>query len=328
MAPVRPVLAHCTDQTVASFEPVRSPSVGHGRASTLHSLERAIYSTLAYRDIFQFPLTASEIHRYLHGRTASQDEVAVRIATGLLRRNYLDSDGLYFALRGRGDLFPIRHARTKMSAQQRPTALRMARFLANLPNVRMVALTGSLAAGNFSAGADIDFLLLTDAGTMWRTRALCRVFALANKNFGNGLFCPNMFLSAAQGKLNRQSLYDAQELCQMIPLYGLAQYEAVRRMNAWTNIHLPNAEGAPENTDACVPFAPGLKRLAEGVLDSPLGRSIESFEARRKIHRFNNTGRLKGAWTRSTLESHSLWDDMRLRIEAAWKVRMEAIAER
>jgi hypothetical protein len=328
MAPVRPVLAHCTDSTVASFEPARPLSIGEDRTSALNSLERAIYSTLAYRDIFHFPLTVSEIHRYLHRRSASQEEVEATLASGPLRKHYLDSNGEHYALRGRGVLFTTRVARAKMSAEQWPTALRMARFLATLPNIRMVALTGSLAAGNFSAGADIDFLLLTDGGAMWRTRALCRFFALVNKKLGKGLFCPNMFLSAAQRKLNRQSLYDAQELCQMVPLYGLPQYEAVRRANTWTDTFLPNAKAAAESADACEPVAPGLKRLAERVLNSPFGRSIESFEARRKIHRFNNTGRLKGAWTRSTLESHSLWDDMRLRIEAAWQLRMEAIAER
>jgi hypothetical protein len=71
-----------------------------------------------------------------------------------------------------------------------------------------------------------------------------------------------------------------------------------------------------------------LKRLTERVLDSPPGRWLETLEARRKIHRFNNTDRLKGAWTRSTREAHSLWDDMRLRIEAAWQARMEAIADK
>lgn len=300
----------------------------HGRASAISALERAIYSTLAYRDVFHFPLTASEIHRYLHGRTAAPQEIANVLSIGKLRKDHLDSDGEYYALRGRSSLFAVRRARATMSAEKWPTAQRMARFLASLPNVRMVALTGSLAAGNFSTGADIDFLLLVDGGAMWRTRALCRLLALIDKKLGAGLFCPNIFLSAAQKTLARQSLYDAQELCQMIPLFGLTEYEAVRSTNAWTDVHLPNASGAPDGPGVWEPSASGLKRLTERVLDSPLGRWLETFEARRKIHRFNNTDRLKGAWTPSTREAHSLWDDMRIHIEAAWQARMEAIADK
>src|SRR5262249_17496453 len=142
-----------------------------GGLPALSALERAIYSTVAYRDVFHFPLTTSEIHRYLHGCSASQEQVTAALAMGPLREYHVETDGANFALRGRGALFAIRRARTQLSTERWPTALRMGRFLASLPNVRMVAITGSLAAENFSRRADIDFLLLTDGGTMWRTRA-------------------------------------------------------------------------------------------------------------------------------------------------------------
>ncbi len=292
----------------------------------LSALERAIYSTVAYRDIFDFPVNASEIHRYLHGQRCAPSDVDEALSAGLLADRHLDTDGEYFALKGRSNLFEIRRTRSEISRRQLPTARRFARFIASLPNVQMVAITGSLAAGNFREGGDIDFLLLTDEGTMWRTRALCRFLASIDKGLGKGMFCPNVFLSRAAMALDRRSLYDAQELGQMIPLYGLADYEAVRRANAWTEQFLPNAIGAPSGGEANEPFSTRLKRSSEWVLDSPLGRGLENFEARRKIHRFNETDHLKGAWTRSTRDAHSLWDDMRLKIEGAWQRRMDAIA--
>ncbi len=291
----------------------------------MNPLEQAILSTVAYRDVFDFPVSAREIHRYLHGIACSAAEVADALASGLLAQRYLESDGEFFSLAGRSALFPIRRERHAISQLQWPLARRFARFLANLPNVRMVALTGSLAAGNFAEDGDIDFLLLTDQGTMWRTRALCRLLALLDKHLARGLFCPNMFLSSAAMTLPRKSLYDAQELCQMIPLYGFAEYRAVRKTNAWTSEFLPNAAGAPAAEPSCDPAFVGIKRATEWLLKSPLGRGLESFEARRKLHRFNETDHLKGVWTRSTPEAHSLWDDMRLKIEEAWKRRLNGI---
>ncbi|WP_145733906.1 nucleotidyltransferase domain-containing protein [Nitrospirillum pindoramense] len=306
-------------------------------ARTMNPLETAIYSTIAYRDIFNFPVTVPEIHRYLHGIRCTPGDVQQALDGPALRR-HLESDGTYHALRGRPELFAIRRARRELSRRQWPTARRYARFLASLPNVRMVAMTGSLAAGNFPPDGDIDFLLVTDAGTMWRTRALCRLLALLDAKLARGLFCPNTFLSMAALPLARRSLYDAQELCQMIPLHGIETYDAVREANAWTAKWLPNAVGAPPvdapPVDAlagwqdCPPYANGLKRAGEWLLDSPLGRGLEALEARRKIHRFNETDRLKGAWTRSTRESHSLWDEMRLRIEAAWQARLDELSGR
>ena len=294
---------------------------------TVGSLEKAIYSTVAYRDMFHFPVTLDEILRYLHGVRCSRSELLAALSSSPFLDSHLDSDGEFFCLKGRGDTFAIRRARRALSLAQWPTAHRFARFLAMLPNVRMVAMTGSLAAGNFPEDGDIDFLLVTDSGTLWRTRALCRLLALLDERLRRGLFCPNTFLSSAALALSRRTLYDAQELCQMIPLHGLEVYQTVRRANRWTADWLPNAEGPPPGSVDLEPFSDGLKRSGETLLANAAGRALENFEANRKIRRFNETDHLKGAWTRSTRESHSMWDGMRLRIEQAWTDRMNEIAD-
>ena len=111
----------------------------------------------------------------------------------------------------------------------------------------------------------------------------------------------------------------------MIPLHGIEAYETVRAANDWTADWLPNAEGPPPAAIELSPFSQGLKQTGEWLLNSRAGRALEDFEADRKIHRFNETDRLKGAWTRSTRESHSMWDGMRLKIEQAWTERMNEI---
>jgi len=288
-------------------------------------LDRAIYSTVAYRDLFRFPVAPEEIHRYLHGMRCSPDDVRDALSHSAFLRSRLDGDGEFFCLRGRAESFAVRRARRELSRAQWPRARRFARFLAMLPNVRMVAMTGSLAAGNFPEDGDIDFLLVADGGTLWRTRALCRFLALLDDKLRRGLFCPNTFLSSAALTLTRRSLYDAQELCQMIPLHGMETYEAVRRANGWTAEWLPNAAGPPSGALDLPAFSRGLKRTGEWLLGGRAGRALEDFEAGRKIRRFNETDHLKGAWTRSTRESHSMWDGMRLRIEQAWTERMNEI---
>ena len=294
-------------------------------SARLTSLDRAIYSTVAYRDMFHFPVTLDEIHRYLHGVRCTREELQATLSSSAFLDSHLDSDGEFLCLKGRAETFAIRRQRRALSQAQWPTAQRFARFLAMLPNVRMVAMTGSLAAGNFPEDGDIDFLLVTDRGTLWRTRALCRLLALLDDRLRRGLFCPNTFLSSAALTLNRRSLYDAQELCQMIPLHGIETYETVRRANGWTADWLPNAEGPPPAALDLPPLSQGLKQTGEWLLASWAGRALEDFEANRKIHRFNETDRLKGAWTRSTRESHSMWDGMRLKIEQAWTERMNEI---
>jgi hypothetical protein len=293
----------------------------------LNALERAIYSTIAYRDVFDFAPTREEIHRYLHWVQCDRADVAHAVAQAPLSPHIV-TDGRFYALRHRAHLLALRPERQSMVERSWPLTLRYARYLASLPHVRMVGITGSFAAGNVKPDCDIDFIVLTEAGTMWRTRALAIASALIDRKIGSGKLCPNFFLSVAALSLERRSLYDAHELAQLLPLFGRETYDELRRANAWTDAFLPNARGAPseEYYFTQPPFA-GLKSCVEWGSRSIFGRALENFEARRKIHRFNETDYLKGAWTKSTRESHSLRDYVRQDIETAWRSRLDAIAQ-
>ena len=276
--------------------------------------------------MFDFAPTLDEVHRYLHWVRCERADVVRALGQAPLSA-HIATDGTFYALRDRAHLLALRPERQRMVERFRPTTLRYARYLANLPHVRMVGITGSLAAGNVKPDCDIDFMVLTEAGAMWRTRALAIASALINQKLGSGKLCPNFFLSVAALSLERRSLYDAHELAQLTPLYGRESYDELRRANGWTEAFLPNAQGAPSEDHGFTrpPFA-GLKACAEWGSRSFLGRALENFEARRKIHRFNETDHLKGLWTKSTSESHSLRDHVRQDIETAWRRRLEALA--
>jgi hypothetical protein len=78
----------------------------------------------------------------------------------------------------------------------------------------------------------------------------------------------------------------AHEIAQMIPLSGLAIYQAMREANHWTMAYLPNAQA---RTDA-EPETRGrgrlFQRIAERVLTGPIGDAFEKWEQNRKIRRF------------------------------------------
>ena len=142
----------------------------------LNDLERAIYSTIAYRDVFDFAPTLDEIHRFLHWVRCDRADV-VRALEQAPLSSHIATDGTFYALRDRAHLLALRPERQKMVERFWPLTLRYARYLANLPHVRMVGITGSFAAGNVRPDCDIDFMVLTEAGAMWRTRALAMVSA-------------------------------------------------------------------------------------------------------------------------------------------------------
>jgi hypothetical protein len=290
----------------------------------LDALERAIYSTIAYRDIFDFPPTIPEIHRYLHGVRCSHADVAGALSKGILEQ-HVDTDGTYFSLKGRSHLFRLRADRELRTQKLLAVAHGYARLLATLPNVRNVALTGSLAARNPAADSDIDFMLITDAGRLWVPRACAIVMTRIEARVGRGMLCPNFILTTEAIALKRRTLYDAQEIAQMIPLYGRETYEEFRGANRWSKSYLPNADGPPDWSPSLAKPLSIVKRPATWVSRSPIGRLLENFEADRKIRRLNTPGVLEGTWTSFTREITGVQSDFCDSVLAAWTRRIDAL---
>ena len=84
---------------------VETPTTGRG--ATERDLVRGVVNAVAYRDVFRFPMTASEIHRFVQSYTTSRDDTEAALATALAE-NLLSTDGEYYALTGREVLFNAR----------------------------------------------------------------------------------------------------------------------------------------------------------------------------------------------------------------------------
>ncbi len=257
---------------------------GENREKQLHA---AILQTLVYSDIFNFPLTAAEIHRYLISCKVSQAEVSAALNSAGLRRQII-SDGEYYALPRRQELFGLRRKRAALAAQLWPQALRIGRIIANLPFVRMVAVTGALVSDNVEPNADLDYLIVTKPGWLW----LCRAMVLALGRVLNALgakveICPNYLLTERSLSLQDEDLFSAQELTRMVPISGLDIYASMRSLNRWADEFLPNATGAPRELLIGHGQIAWLKRLTETILSALPLSWLEHWEMERKIAKFS-----------------------------------------
>jgi hypothetical protein len=248
------------------------------------SLERAILHTLAYADVFDYPLTANEIHHYLTRLRAPLERV-----DGALRASSLwnSVDGFY-CLRGREALGELRRRREGVARRLWPPAVRYGRLLASLPFVRMVAATGSLAVNNAEEWNDIDYLIVTAPGRLWTCRALALLVTRLAR-LQRVRICPNYLVTDTNLELSDHSLYVARELAQMVPLAGLPVYERMRRLNSWTDEYLPNAGGLPHLPVGVRPTRsrPVAQRLLEALMNIAPAHWFEAWEMRRKIERLS-----------------------------------------
>jgi len=248
----------------------------------LISLPDAIKRTLAYADVFDYPLTALEIQRYLIDYAASLETVH-----SFLQENpsgYPQLDGFY-TLPGRTGLVELRKQRAQNSLVLRKLAWRYAKIMEQLPYIRMVALTGSLAMDNITHGADIDYLIVTQTGRLWLARALVLILGHFSRLHGVAL-CPNYLITMDAIYFNDQNFYTAHELAHMVPLVGLDTYTEIRQRNPWVTRFLPNAGGPPAGAGECKPLsALPLKRAGEAILSTPPGDWLEHWEMKRKIQK-------------------------------------------
>jgi len=245
------------------------------------SLNQAILQTIAYADVFDYPLTTDEIHRYLIGMPTSRGTLRGVLSNGHFLPNLLNHSGRYFTLVGREAVIDTRKSRATVSADLWRKAVHYGRIIGNLPLVRMVAVTGALAMDNVADG-DVDYLIVTESERLWVCRAL--VVGIVKVAARRGVtLCPNYFLAERALQLEERNLFTAHEVAQMVPLTGLETYERLRQLNRWTETFLPNASGPPRRIAPANPHWRRTRSLAEATLRSPIGTPIERWEMARKV---------------------------------------------
>lgn len=236
------------------------------------SLERAALETLAYSDIFDYPLTLDELLRYLP-LPSQRDELATQLSA-ILSIAYDKASG-YYHLNGRKEIVAIRKSRQSASLASFNRALNYGRFMGHLPFVRMVSMTGSLAMLNLSKNADMDFMLITTPRRLWIARAFAVTFGRLMRLTGDRI-CVNLLVSEDALEWPRHDLYSAREMGQMIPIVGAPDYRRLRDLNPWVGSFLPNAISAPEHS----PKNPGetgsrLQKFFEFLLPEKLGNWLD-----------------------------------------------------
>ncbi len=216
---------------------------------TPENLLRSIFHTLAYADVFDYPLTAGEVNRYLINYRSSIEPVTQALHDLVDSGSIVQVDD-YFSLADRG----------------------------------MVAVTGSLAMNNTNEGNDIDYMIVTAPNHLWTCRVLTLLVGRLARLEGVNL-CPNYLITTNALALQEHSLYVAHELSQMVPLSGIDTYRKMHHLNDWMNDYLPNALVAPELPagEKQMEKPPLIQAVLEAFLGLPFADWFEKWEMNRKI---------------------------------------------
>ncbi|MBI3576985.1 hypothetical protein HY086_03035 [Candidatus Gottesmanbacteria bacterium] len=212
------------------------------------TFRNTVLATLAYADVFDYPLTCEEVGKWLVKNSK------FKIQNSKLKHiTEIKNDGVYYFLKGRRKIFLLRKQRGKWAKEKMQKAKRAAALLKVLPTIQLVGVTGALAMDNAHPDDDIDFYVITSSGTLWTTRffatILLALFGLRRKpgdrSFRNKI-CLNMYVDEDHLAVPRreQDLFSAHEVLQMKPLWGKdGTYQKFLLANQWVKFFLPNAWG-------------------------------------------------------------------------------------
>ena len=231
------------------------------RAPDVHDLDDAIWRTIAYAGLFQYPLRREELRRRLMDVAAGEDEIAARLAAPALRRRL--SPGSEFVLpAGREAWVELRRRRAERTETLRARHRRALEGVARFPFVRLVALSGACAHGN-ATDSDVDVFLIVRASRAW---AVTLLLMTASKLAGlRGTLCLNYVLADDRLALPEQDRFTAAEVMGMRPLAGGAAYRRFVRANGWVAAFHPNFFADHERESRGV-----TDRVGAGVLESAL----------------------------------------------------------
>src|SRR5260370_38541268 len=247
------------------------------------ALRRAVLSTLIYADLFDYPMTDSEIQRYLIGEAATTPRVTALLDGDAGLRRHVDRTGDWVHLAGRSHLAKVRRERASVSAGLWPIARHYGARIARLPFVRLVGVTGALAMNNAAVDDDIDLFILVQPGRLWLCRLLILAVVRLAARRGTEL-CPNFLISTDHLQLSERNLFTAHEVSQMVPLTRTPWYDAFLDANGWVRDFLPNAF-VEESTEEALLDRRSAKHVVTGLLATRLFDPVERWEMERKVRR-------------------------------------------
>ncbi len=239
----------------------------------MNAARENILATLAYFDIFKYPLTSGEIYLFLKNKYDQNDfELALKY---LVASQSIYQFSNFYTLRNDHELIVRRYIGNQKAADLIKIAVKVGDMLIKFPYVRGIAISGSLSKNFADENSDIDLFIITAKNRLWIARTLMHAFKkltyLVNKQ---DYFCMNYYIDEDQLEIKEKTIYTAIEVVTLIPLQGDNVIEQFYAVNGWTREYLPNKI---MRISSAKPLKPTLFKLViEKILDNRFGNAIDN----------------------------------------------------
>lgn len=252
------------------------------------SVKQDILATLSYFDIFDYPLTQTEIFQFL--RNTYPHTLFTNALQELYLENWIYKHDEFYSLQDNYALITRRKDGNTRARTMMKTAEKIASFLSSFPFVRGVAVSGSLSKNFADKDADIDFFIITAKNKLWLARTIMHCFKkltfLVKKQ---EWFCMNYYIDEHTYQIKEKNVFTATEVVTLLPLRGINAFKQFYENNRWSRNYLPNhilKISYINETKSSV-----FKRLLEFLLSNSLGNMLDRFFMKLTAYRWSQKTR-------------------------------------
>ena len=254
------------------------------------SVKQDILATLSYFDIFDYPLTQTEIFQFL--RNSHSHTVFAEAIQDLCIENWIYKLDEFYSLQDNHALISRRKEGNARARNMMKTAEKIAGFLSAFPFVRGVAVSGSLSKNFADKDADIDFFIITAKNRLWLARTIMHCFKkltfLVKKQ---EWFCMNYYIDEQMSQIKEKNIFTATEVATLLPLRGINAFRQFYASNRWSHNYLPNhilRVSYINETKSSL-----LKKSIEFLLNNSLGNLMDRFLMKLTAYRWRQKTKKK-----------------------------------
>lgn len=231
----------------------------------MEKVTMGVIKTLAYFDLFDYPLTLHEIHRFLSVPAVNDSETGHAVKR-LEEEGIIFRHETFYSLQNDPGLATRRITANKLANHFLEEGLKSAHKISSFPFVKSIMISGSLSKGYADEYSDVDFFIVTTPGRLWIARTLLAVYKRLFLFNSHKFFCINYFVDEQHLEISEHNMFTAIELGTLIPVYGYTHYQQLIASNSWIADFLPHF--TPASLFAPEPATTKRKRYAEQVLNS------------------------------------------------------------
>lgn len=205
----------------------------------LSLLSKNIIKTLAYYDIFSYPLKAEEIYHNLPVNHCSTAEVTSELEQ-LYNNKLVCRINDFYLLQNNPEFVSRRLKGNSLCEKKIKSAFKMSRFISKFPYVRAIFLTGSISKGYMEKDSDVDYLIVTEPGRLWVARLFLTLFKKIFLLNSRKVFCINYYIDYDHLEIEEKNVFTATEIVTLIPTFGKKYYDEFYSKNIWIKNFFPN----------------------------------------------------------------------------------------